>query len=212
VCVDLDQQLALDGTVWLDGVRWLTDTGVLAGQILDITAAVTVRTPGNPDRQHGPGWHLWFRSDPDRPVRLGTLKQCRVVEVKARCTAPGSPGYEVRHAPAELPVLPAWIAELAGPPPEPTSPKTASGSTANVWNRLHGIVERVLGADRGERNQLLYWASARAGELVGNGDLDTGAAENMLRDAAAEIGLLAEDGESAVAATIASGMKRGTAA
>lgn len=112
LCVDLDQHLAVDGSVWLDGLRWLTDKGMAAGHLLDIAAFIAVRTPGNPDRGHGPGWHLWCRADLDYPVRTGPLARCAAVEIKARCTAPGSPGYEVRHAPGELPVIPRWVAEL----------------------------------------------------------------------------------------------------
>ena len=119
VAADLDQHLAVDGTVWLDGLRWLTDRATVAGALFDITMFVAVRTPGNPDRGHGPGCHLWCRPDPEHPVRIGPLARCAAVELKSRCTAPGSPGYEVRYAPAELPVIPRWLAELAGPPRPP---------------------------------------------------------------------------------------------
>jgi hypothetical protein len=140
LCVDADQHLAVDGTVWLDGLRWLTDAGITAGELLDITLFVAVRTPGNPDRRHGPGWHLWCRSDPDYPVRTGPLRRCAAVEIKSRCTAPGSPQYEVRHAPGELPVIPRWIAELAGQPrPRPRSRLEESGLVtggAAAWKLL----------------------------------------------------------------------------
>src|SRR5215469_7743930 len=50
LCVDADQHLAVDGSVWLDGLRWLADKGTATGEVLDITAFIAVRTPGNPDR------------------------------------------------------------------------------------------------------------------------------------------------------------------
>jgi len=74
--------------------------------------------------------------------------------------------------------------------------------------RLHGIIGRLLAARRGERNRLLFWASLRAGELVADGDLEAAAAAQALTDAAAEIGLVREDGQRAVAATIRSGFER----
>jgi hypothetical protein len=82
-----------------------------------------------------------------------------------------------------------------------------------VWRRLHGLISRVLAErDQGERNKVLFWASARAGELVAAGGLDPGAAEMALLAAAAEIGLVREDGEPRVAGTIRSGLHTGGAA
>jgi hypothetical protein len=74
--------------------------------------------------------------------------------------------------------------------------------------RLHGIIGRLLAARRGERNRLLFWASLRAGELVADGDLEVAAAGQALTGAAARIGLVREDGQRAVAATIRSGFDR----
>jgi hypothetical protein len=48
----------------------------------------------------------------------------------------------------------------------------------------------------------------RAGELVAAGAVDGAAAERALREAAADIGLVHEDGERAVIATIRSGFAR----
>ena len=199
VCVDLDVQLAVDGTVWLDGLRWLTDAGARNGELLDVSVCVAVRTPGH---AHAPGWHLWYRADPDHPVRTGPLRQCRVVEVKTRCTCPGSPGYEIRYAPAEVPVLPQWIAELAGPPRLAAVRAASSAGYASSWRRLRGVVAFLLDAEHGERNQSLYWAARTAAEIGGSAE----ATERVLLTAAGRIGLVAEDGEAAVLATIRSGM------
>jgi hypothetical protein len=206
ICLDCDTTLAVDGTVWIDGFRWLADVGVAAGELLDITGCVAVRTPGSPGRGHGPGWHLWWRAG--SPVRMGPLARCGAVEVKTRCTCPGSPGYAVRHAPAGLPEFPAWIAALAGPPrPRTVSRRGGSWSEARIWRRLHGIVDRVLAErERGSRNAVLYWASCRAGELIADGALDGTTAERVLHDAAEAIGLVGDDGERAVSATIRSGL------
>jgi len=208
ILVDIDTPAAADGTPMVNAVRWLADRAVEAGGLLDLSATVSVRTPGHPDRGHLPGWHLWYRADPACPVHLGPLARCHAVELRARGTCPGSPGYVVRSGPGQLPVLPRWIAGLAGPPPGPvTSTRTGHGSW-DAQARLHGIIGRLSGARHGERNRLLFWASLRVGELVADGDLEAAAAGRALTDAAARIGLVREDGQRAVAATIRSGFER----
>jgi hypothetical protein len=212
VCIDCDQQLAIDGEVWRDGLRWLTDAGAEAGQLLDITRFVSVRTPGDRDRMHGPGWHLWARSDPEYPVRSGALKRCAAVEIKSRATAPGSPGYEVRHAPAELPVVPRWIAELAGPPREPTTTRHQGGQV-NSLHRLEGILTRLIDAGPGDhRNDLLHWSACRCGEMIAADELDAATAEQVLYRAAEDNGHVAKHGAAATLATIRSGLRTAVAA
>jgi hypothetical protein len=208
ILVDIDTPAAVDGVPMVNALRWLSDRAVEAGGLLDLSATVSVRTPGHPDSGHLPGWHLWYRADPACPVRMGPLARCHAVELRARGTCPGSPGYAVWSEPDQLPVLPRWIVGLAGPPPGPmTSAGTGHGGRG-AQGRLHGIIGRLLAARRGERNRLLFWASLRIGELVADGDLDAGAAGQALTDAAAQIGLLREDGQRAVAATIRSGFQR----
>lgn len=206
LCIDLDQHLAVDGSVWLDGLRWLADAGTGVGELLDITMFVAVRTPGNPDRGHAPGWHLWGRADPDCPVRTGPLRRCSAVEIKSRCTAPGSPGYEVRHAPGELPLIPRWIAELAGRPRPVTAIHGGSGQPG-IWNRrrLEAAITRLLEAGRGHRNHRLYLAALTAGEIGAGYE----AAVTVLTNAAARVRLVADDGEARCLATIRSGYEAG---
>jgi hypothetical protein len=208
LCIDLDQHLAVDGSVWLDGLRWLADTGIATGNLLDITTFVTVRTPGNPDRGHGRGWHLWCRADLDYPVRTGPLARCAAVEIKLRCTAPGSPGYEVRHAPSELPAIPRWIAELAGRP-RPLAVVHGGTGRVGAWGRrrLETAISRLLEAGRGHRNHRLYLAALSAGEIGADYD----ASVTTLMDVVARIGLIADDGDARCLATIRSGYDAGAA-
>lgn len=115
VCVDLDTALAVDGSIWMDGFRQAADLAAETGNLLDLAGCIAVRTPGN--GTHGEGWHLWYRANAACPVRFGPLGRCPLIEIKYRCTAPGSPLYQVRSVPdGELDMLPAWIAELAPPP------------------------------------------------------------------------------------------------
>ena len=207
ILIDIDTPAAVDGTPLTDALRWLADQAVQAGGMVDLSATVSVRTPGHPDSGHLPGWHLWYRADPACPVRMGPLARCHAVELRTRGTCPGSPGYVVWSEPDQLPVLPRWMADLAGPPVLVTSTGTGHGG-AGTAARLHGITGRLLAAQRGERNRLLFWASLRMGEMVADRELDAGAAGQALTDAAAVIGLVREDGQRAVAATIRSGFQR----
>ncbi|HEU5393038.1 MAG TPA: hypothetical protein VFV73_44855 [Streptosporangiaceae bacterium] len=207
ILMDIDTPAA-GGTLLADPLRWLADRAVEAGALLDLSATVSVRTPGHPDRGHLPGWHLWYRADPACPVRMGPLARCHAVELRARGTCPGSPGYAVRSRPGRLPVLPRWIAALAGPPSAAAASTRTGRGGGSGQARLRGIIGRLLAARRGERNRLLFWASLRAGEMVADGDLEAEAAGQALTDAAARIGLVREDGPQAVAATIRSGFER----
>jgi hypothetical protein len=209
LCIDVDQHLAVDGSVWLDGLRWLADTGMAAGNLLDITTFGAVRTPGNPDRAHGPGWHLWCLPDPAYPVRTGALRRCTAVEIKTRCTAPGSPGYDVRHFPADLPVIPRWISSLAGPPkPIVPIPVGTDGHPGRAWRRLRWAI-RDLHEPGALRNNALYRAACRARELIDAGGLDQAKAETLLLDVADQVGLIREDGKAPCLATIRSGLTAG---
>ena len=212
ILVDIDRPAAVDGRPLVDALRWLADRAVEGGGLLDLSVTVSVRTPGHRASGHLPGWHLWYRADPAHPVHLGPLGRCHAIELRARGTCPGSPGYRVCSHPHELPVLPRWIAGLAGPPPAPVPATITGHSGAHAQARLQGIIVRLLAARRGERNRLLFWASLRAGELVADGDLDACTTAQALTGAATQIGLAGEDGPQAVAATIRSGFHRaGTA-
>ena len=125
ILVDIDTPAAADGTPMINALRWLSDRAVEAGGLLDLSASVSVRTPGHPDSGHLPGWHLWYRADPACPVHMGPLARCHAVELRTRGTCPGSPGYVVWSEPDHLPVLPRWIADLAGPP---SGPVTSTGT------------------------------------------------------------------------------------
>jgi hypothetical protein len=206
ILVDIDSPAAVDGRPLVNALRWLADRAVEAGGLLDLSATVSVRTPGHPASGHLAGWHLWYRADPGHPVHLGPLARCHAIELRTRGTCPGSPGYLVCAHPDGLPVLPHWIAALAGPPPAAATITGHGGAHAQA--RLAGLIRRLQAARRGERNQLLFWASLRAGELAADGDLDAREAARALTGAATQIGLAAEDGQRAVAATIRSGFQR----
>lgn len=211
LCVDCDTSLAVDGSVWQDGLRRLADLAAGSGAVLDLSGCVAVRTPGN--GTHGAGWHLWFRADPACPVRHGPLARCPLIEIKNRCTAPGSPGYVLRSVPdGPLDTLPEWLSALAGPPRPVISPgrQQARGDAAR---RLESVLDFLLSSRPGDgRNGRLYWAACRLAELIAEDVLEPAAAEHALMRAAEENGHTGKHGEHQTRATIESGLRRRSAA
>ena len=205
VLVDIDVPAAVDGSPLTNSFRWLSDRAVEAGQSFDLYVGLAVRTPGHPDSGHLPGWHLWFRADPDHPVQMGPMPRCRSVELRGRGTCPGSPGYVVHHAPDDLPALPRWIAELAAPLRTALPSLVGGRRTGRSLPRFSGALATLLQAERGERNSLTFWAA----RIAGDAGIDPAAAEIALLEAAERIGLVGEDGENAVRATIRSGLSAG---
>jgi hypothetical protein len=67
----------------------------------------------------------------------------------------------------------------------------------------------VIQSEKGTRNDWLFWAACRFGEFVAEGLVGSEVAERLLVAAANE--LAEEDGQRAVAATIASGLRTGSA-
>jgi hypothetical protein len=133
VSVDCDTELLPDGTTGISGFKRLLAYAVQAGAVPDLTGWLWVRTPGHPENGHGPGWQFWFPA-PAGGVQLGPLKRCKWIEIKAFCTAPGSPGYVVRNDPGERPVFPGWLLDLAG---------RSAGKEKRVSVGASGITEKI---------------------------------------------------------------------
>ena len=109
ILVDIDVPAAADGSPLVNAMRWLADRAAAAGAPLDLSATVSVSTPGHPASGHRPGWHLWYRADPARPVHLGPLGRCHVIELRTRgsATSTSSPGGRA------CPGRPAWMRRSA---------------------------------------------------------------------------------------------------
>jgi hypothetical protein len=71
------------------------------------------------------------------------------------------------------------------------------------------ILRVVVQAKPGTRNAKLFWAACRFGEIVSESRLRQGDVEYLLQCAAEYCGLTHDDGERAVMATIASGLRTG---
>lgn len=115
------------------------------------------------------------------------------------------------------PMAPDWVLDLVAPPPaspRPVAPLRAYDGVERPYARavLDREVRKVAEAPRGQRNATLFRAAASLGSLAAAGNLSPENVATALREAAGACGLIAEDGEGAVDATIASGLMRGLAA
>lgn len=95
--------------------------------------------------------------------------------------------------------------------------KRPAGKRGNQWEKmlsfqvvdaLNRILNCVAEAPEGERNNILYWAACRFDEAVAAGRITEELAEDELLDAAHQCGLVDDDGEYTVLATIESGLYR----
>jgi putative DNA primase/helicase len=155
----------------------------------------------------------------------GTRRVYRGLDVRGQggsvCLPPSHKAggvYAWRRAPADtaLAEVPRWLLALfrSEPPPRPPTPPLRLSSLDRTARYICAAVDGECGelssmAVGSGRNQRLFIASAKLGELVGAGLLSQVNAEAALERAATECGLLAEDGVGAVRATISSGIRRG---
>lgn len=179
------------------------------------------------------GFHLWFRQ-PDRPMtnrvhfripdgRGGEVKSGLDVRTNGGAVA-APPSRKANGAYAwvddptdtELADAPAWLIELIDPPLPPAKP--FEPVRLHSLDRTARYVEAAINGECGDlarmqagsgRNLKLFMASANLGQLVGANLLPQEVAERALLQAAGECGLIGEDGQRAVMATIASGMRKG---
>jgi Bifunctional DNA primase/polymerase, N-terminal len=173
---------------------------------------LTVHTAGN-------GYHLYFHNPNGYRSATGLPADIDFKGSRTMVLAPGSvidgKQYKIEH---EAPVadLPAWLEKviLAPKPPAKRYPGRApmvlaTMPKAKLHAKIDAILGKVTGASRGERNSILHWASCRMGEIVAAGRISEAAAEAYLSRSAHTCGLLYEDGEYAVNATIRSGLRGG---
>ena len=140
--------------------------------------------------------------------------------------------YAAHGALEETPPLPDWLADLlqskggdaddalhrgpaAGHATQPLSPQRppsqAGGARIAAYAEagFAAEIERVRSAGKGERNNVLNAAAFALGQMVGAGWVTEAEASSALESAAADCGLVKEDGIRAVRATIRSGLTGG---
>lgn len=210
--IDLD----VDPTKGLNGIAEIERLEAFHGRLPDGPAATTPRG----------GAHLFFRHDPERPVRCSTGKIAPGIDVRADggfvVLAPsfrGDGGAYAWIAPPfrdiDFPDAPGWLLDLLDRPkaaPVPAAPVTHRQSVdldprrrAYALAALGREAEAVANAPEGGRNARLNEAAHALGNFVGAGVLDEGEVFEALSAAAREAGLAGNE----IMKTIKSGLIAG---
>ncbi len=187
--------------------------------------AVKVRTP-----REG-GWHLWYATRPDRPLRNSASRLAVKVDTRGAggyVIAPPSmrPDGAYRWAAGlapdlhRLPLLPGWVLDLLEPPraepataARPWHVSAGAGGSRYAVGAVEGEVQAVLDAPAGTRNWQLNRSAFNLGTLVGAGLLDRAEATRALTLAGQAAGLHAREvsGSDGRSGTVASGLAAGIA-
>ena len=177
--------------------------------------AWTVVTPSG-------GRHLYFEH-PDRPLtnRVGFRPGLDVRTQGGSATLPptirNGVAYRWEREPwaHDIAQAPGWLIDAIAPPLPPLRPREplrvqSTDRTARwVAAAVNNECAQVATAISPGRNLKLFQAACNLGEIVGSGLLSSGVVEDVLAHAADACGLLREDGQRAIAATITSGLRRG---
>ncbi|CAN5188011.1 bifunctional DNA primase/polymerase [soil metagenome] len=194
------------------GVHWWRRLAAAFG----VPETATVFTPR--------GGHYYFQH-PGPPVPCSAGRVAEGVDVRGErgyVVAPPSvrdDGGRYVWARLDRPAhMPQWLLEAVHYRPEqpqrspkPLPPDDLMGCDRWAAAALRAEAAAVAGAQPGQRNTTLNKASFSLGQLVGAGYVNRGQLEAALYDAAVASGLVDDDGEQAVRATIRSGLEAGTA-
>ncbi|MFE9003240.1 bifunctional DNA primase/polymerase [Streptomyces sp. NPDC007875] len=191
--LDLDRHGASDGVAELN--RLATEHG------FTIPRTLTVCTPSN-------GFHLWLTAPEGVTVPNSAGRVGPGIDVRGTggyLVGPGSVGttgeYVLHPKLGEVDVQPVPEALLRLMLPAPVAP--VRRRTAPLLRTrdaaLDGLVRVVIGAQEGERNSKLYWASCKVWAHVADGHMDAATAERALVDAAVSRGLAERDASRTVA-------------
>jgi hypothetical protein len=170
------------------------------------------------------GLHFWFRQPALRLNNLvGFMPGLDVRTDGGSAVVPpsrrddGVYTWEVSPWSCDLAETPDWLLDMIAPAPQacPKPVYIPSGSIDRMSRYaaavINGECREVAACARGSRNDRLFRASARVGDLVGTGLIPRAMAEFELSQAAISCGLVADDGDRAVLETIRSGLNRGAA-
>lgn len=200
------------------GADGLTTLAALETAHGPLPATWRTRTPSG-------GLHLWFCQPVARQLRnrVGFLPGLDVradggsVAVPPSRRADGAYTWLIAPWSRPLADAPAWLLDLIDPPavPRPPRPPMRFRSTDRAARYAAAVIDGECGelaaTKAGGCNHRLFQAAARIGELVGAGLVGEALATAALEDAAADCGLVAEDGRQSALASIKSGLRRGLA-
>lgn len=88
-----------------------------------------------------------------------------------------------------LPMMPEWLIASALQPSHAPAAFKAPANVEATANQLRGLVHAIVGAQVGNRNRVLFWASCRVGGLVSHGIIDSATAFALLLEAGRQAGL-----------------------
>lgn len=164
----------------------------------DLQSAPCVRTPRN-------GLHIIFARPADLEKTKGALTDAIDIKDNGYIIAPGNilpdgRAYQLLNGSIDqlasciasntLPAVPDWLRSLIVSSPKPISPSgNYKTNPQQCINSLTGIVRTIINAGEGSRNQALYWAACRIGELIQQGAINEQAAYALLVEAGAQVGL-----------------------
>jgi hypothetical protein len=160
------------------------------------------------------GLHLYFTAPAGVPLHNTAKRLGWLIDTRANGGYAVAAGSVVNRRPYEVlcecepEPLPAWLTErLADPTPAPRAAGAATVSTGPGYAAaaLRGELDRVLGAQPGQRNHTLNQAAFALGQLVAGGLLSRALVEDALTLAGQGIGLTTRE----CAATIRSGLHGG---
>ena len=143
------------------------------------------------------GFHVFFACDVEIPNSAGRLAPG--VDVRGEggyVVAPPSihPSGAVYRIARNLPVAdaPRWLVDLAMPEPIPEPapmPAWRNDDEDFKLRAIPGILSLVANARQGERNRITFWAACRFQEMVRDGLITQGLAEELLLHSARRCGL-----------------------
>jgi hypothetical protein len=144
------------------------------------------------------GRHLYFRRTPGLKNVAGVTAAGRGLGVGIDVRAAGgfvvAPPSVVPHGAyrwlippmtPDFPRLPQWAVTMLNPPPRPKpalAPEVVNGDVAP-------LVRFVASSTKGRRNECLFWAACRVGEMVSRGQVSAQSAGHQILDAALAAGL-----------------------
>ena len=167
------------------------------------------------------GLHRWYSTELDIPNTTG--KVASKIDTRGHhgyVLAPpsiGTGGAVYQWGGGDLiAALPEWLREMIAPPPPPPRPcpqsRLADGEVTDLGcRRWLGVLRELETTARGQRHARLYWASRMGGAMIDGGLVSSSVVEASLLCAADGLGLIEEDGERNVVATIRQGVEKGGA-
>lgn len=142
----------------------------------------------------GDGLHYWWRT----PATVGRIGEGLDVKTAAGYVV-GAPSVHASGSAyvwtdeGDVGPAPGWLAALLAPAPAAPPPRAPAPTRGITRGAVAAVLDVVLDAREGGRNNALHWSACRLYERVRDGQLDDAAARGMLDDAAAAVGLAARE-------------------